>query len=142
MGASAIDLPLLQPGEGRSHACAAVEAGHLGCYVDEEHILFHQPQRAQRLQQLAAADHFEIRPQLLLELGHGISGITADSFQVLQPELHTHIRRACPDITSYLRSAAVPTPWRTWYLADRRCNDDKRDLLAGPPARDRLGPSQ
>lgn len=25
----------------------------------------------------------------------------------------------------------------TWYLAGRRCNDDKRDLLAGPPARDR-----
>ena len=29
--------------------------------------------------------------------------------------------------------AAAPTPWRTWYMADRRCNDDKRDLLAGPP---------
>lgn len=41
-------------------------------------------------------------------------------------------RRACPDITSYLRSAASPTPWRTRYLADRRCNDYKRDLLADP----------
>lgn len=84
----------LQPGEGRSHACAAVEAGHLG-YVDEEHILFHQPQRAQRIQQLAAADHREIRPQLLIELGHGISGITADSFQPSSAARTAYSHQAC-----------------------------------------------